>query len=138
MRAAPLPFGSAIFCDDIRQEVGNKPSLMGVYQGEMLLAPGTVLPAQLPKLGVAIYWNESIDPPFDELLFKVGMRRHGSDADMDDEQPLGEIRVNKKEQIEASKHTLDFMDESSRRHARTQFFPAILIAPFPIFFEGVL
>jgi hypothetical protein len=37
----------ALFCDDVRNEVGNKLSLMGVY-GQDLLLPE--LPATLPKL----------------------------------------------------------------------------------------
>lgn len=35
-----------IFCDDIRTEMGNKPSLMGVYPVEMLLEK---FPVTLPK-----------------------------------------------------------------------------------------
>lgn len=44
------PFGATIFCDDIRGEVLNKVSLMGVY-GYELLIPGS-FPAILPKLGL--------------------------------------------------------------------------------------
>jgi hypothetical protein len=40
-------FSYALFCDDVRFELGNKPSYMGLYGGEMLL-PG--FPTVLPKL----------------------------------------------------------------------------------------
>ncbi len=36
-----------IYCDDVRQEVGNKQSLIGVYPGDLYLE---ALPAVLPKL----------------------------------------------------------------------------------------
>ena len=41
----------AIYCDDIRNEVGGKVSLMGVYHNEMLFPS---FPARSPKLGVRI------------------------------------------------------------------------------------
>ena len=36
-----------IYCDDVRQEVGNKQSLIGVYPGDLYLE---ALPAVLPRL----------------------------------------------------------------------------------------
>jgi hypothetical protein len=42
---------SAVYCDDIRNEVGGKLSLMGVYHNEMLFP---TFPAVAPKLGVRI------------------------------------------------------------------------------------
>ena len=44
------PFGCTIFCDDIRTELFNKVSLMGVYGFELLLFGD--FPAVLPKLGI--------------------------------------------------------------------------------------
>lgn len=40
----------SILCDDVRSEVGNKPSYMGVYTGAMLLPE---LPFQHPRLFIA-------------------------------------------------------------------------------------
>jgi hypothetical protein len=37
-----------IWCDDVRQEIGNKPSFMGVYTGSMVLESS--LPFTLPRL----------------------------------------------------------------------------------------
>ena len=45
------PFAFAIFCDDIRFEIGNKVTLVGIYSGDMFLQE---LPAFIPKLGVAV------------------------------------------------------------------------------------
>jgi hypothetical protein len=44
------PFGTTLFCDDIRFESFNKTSLIGLYGYEMLLFGN--FPAQLPKLGM--------------------------------------------------------------------------------------
>lgn len=46
-----LPVAYTTFCDDLRQEVGNKVSYMGVYQGMML---SQVFPIALPKLCAAV------------------------------------------------------------------------------------
>lgn len=43
------PFLSTIYCDDIRQEVGGKLSLMGVYNGVMYVQQ---FPVTLPKLWI--------------------------------------------------------------------------------------
>ena len=43
-----------ILCDDVRQETGNKYSLMGVYGADLVFAQ---LPALLPKLCVCIMLN---------------------------------------------------------------------------------
>lgn len=42
-----------IFCDDIRQEVGNKFSFMGVYSGDMTFP--VIPPAQLSKFCIAAW-----------------------------------------------------------------------------------
>jgi hypothetical protein len=43
------PFGSTIFCDDIRNEIGGKNSYIGVYSGSMGIAS---FPAQVAKFGI--------------------------------------------------------------------------------------
>jgi hypothetical protein len=44
------PFGSSIFCDDIRNEIGGKNSYMGVYPGSLGVP---AFPFVVPKFGVA-------------------------------------------------------------------------------------
>lgn len=49
-----LPYGYTVFCDDIREEVGGKRSLMGIYSGDMLFqddAPGVI-----PSFVAQINW----------------------------------------------------------------------------------
>lgn len=46
-----------VFCDDVRQEVGNKLSLMGMYMGDIVLpaAPPVGVPAILPKFAICVW-----------------------------------------------------------------------------------
>jgi len=57
-----------IWCDDIRQEVGNKPSFMGVYTGGIVLP---VLPTILQRLSIYVWVNTSVERPFKKVNFKV-------------------------------------------------------------------
>ena len=51
----------AVFCDDIRVEVGGKYSLMGIYSRELVLPVRP--PVLLPKLGVVVWLVCDIDDP---------------------------------------------------------------------------
>jgi hypothetical protein len=74
---------SVIWCDDIRQELGNKLSFMGVY--DLLVVPSK--PVVLPRLAAHITIHRPIDKPFTKCAFKV--------VKSDDETPLaaGELDV---------------------------------------------
>ena len=50
-----------IWCDDVRQELGNKPSFMGVYTGGLVL-PG--LPAVLPRLTAWVVLSMPLGRPW--------------------------------------------------------------------------
>ncbi|MDP2811517.1 MAG: hypothetical protein Q8O34_15350 [Rhodocyclaceae bacterium] len=61
-------FLTATFCDDIRHEMGNKLSLMGCYQGELIVPAAPVV---LPKLCVyASAWTPK-ERPFKSLTLRV-------------------------------------------------------------------
>jgi hypothetical protein len=60
-------FAYSIFCDDIRAEVNNKTSFMGVF-GHLMYLP--TFPATLPKLCIAITVSTPIDQPFKSLSFR--------------------------------------------------------------------
>jgi hypothetical protein len=136
MHLVPRPNGYVIFCDDIRQELGNKVSLSGVYGGEMLFPAETAFPIALPKLGVAISWSEALDCPYDELTFKLGMRRFDADIDKDDEVSFGETK------LDARKAREDFHSVArphlSKGTTSIHFMPAFVLAPFLIPFPGLL
>ena len=56
------------YCDDIRHELGNKRSLMGVYATELLV---TTIPATLPKLGIAVSIITPFAEPFKKLVVRI-------------------------------------------------------------------
>lgn len=58
----------ALFCDDIRQEVGNKYSLMGCYGDELIVEK---MPAILSKLCVQLRVQTPLDRPFKQLVFRA-------------------------------------------------------------------
>lgn len=57
-----------IWCDDVRHEIGNKPSFMGVYTGKMVL-PRT--PMIVPKICVFIWAVTDKENPFTSLTVKL-------------------------------------------------------------------
>ncbi len=59
---------TAIFCDDIRHEVGNKMSFMGCYQGELFVPSA---PIALTKFCVYVTLITPIGRPVRSLVFKV-------------------------------------------------------------------
>jgi hypothetical protein len=73
-------YAHAIFCDDIRQEVGNKQSYMGVYISEMILPS---LPFILQKLCCQVSVVTPIERPFQKLVFRL----------LKDDQVIGEKAV---------------------------------------------
>jgi hypothetical protein len=71
-------FVSWQFCDDIRQEVGNKVSLMGCYGTKMFLAK---FPVVLPKLCIQVQVTTPINKPFERLVIRV----------LRDDEPIAEL-----------------------------------------------
>lgn len=57
-----------IYCDDIRNEVGNKLSYMGIYTHELII-PNT--PLVLPKLCIAVKVVTNIDDPFESIMVRL-------------------------------------------------------------------
>lgn len=71
-------FISVQFCDDIRQEIGNKFSLIGCYGSELHVTP---LPSVLPKLCAAIKVYTPIGKPFAKLIVRI----------LHEGKPIGEV-----------------------------------------------
>lgn len=63
-------FAYSIFCDDIRNEVNGKHSVMGVLGNLMYLAE---FPAVLPKLCAVLTASTPHDQPFKAVIFKGTM-----------------------------------------------------------------
>lgn len=64
-----LPNGYVIFCDDVREEVNGKLTLVGTYGGEMTLFGAN--PALLPKLCATIRFRISPDLLPNKFVFRV-------------------------------------------------------------------
>ena len=58
----------ALWCDDIRQEIGNKPSFMGVYINGMTVPSP---PIMLHKLSVYVWAFTPKDKPFKTISIKI-------------------------------------------------------------------
>lgn len=59
---------NALFCDDIRQEVGNKFSFVGCYQNVMVVQQ---FPVQLPKLCAYVTAFTPTSKPFERLVLRA-------------------------------------------------------------------
>lgn len=68
----------AIFCDDIRQEMGNKRSYMGVYTGDLVVS--SPLPVVMSKLAIVVSVRTLIVDPFKKLEIVV---KHGNKVLLD-------------------------------------------------------
>lgn len=60
----------ALFCDDIRQEIGGKITLIGVYASKLILGK---IPSALHKLHVLFNVDTPIGQPFGALTLQVLM-----------------------------------------------------------------
>ena len=77
MMVPKAPFGHTIFCDDIREEVLGKFSLIGVYGGEISVAG---LPATVPKLGIAVRYFEEFSESRVPVILRI--TAPGDDGDV--------------------------------------------------------
>jgi glutaredoxin 2 len=57
-----------LFADDVRQEIGNKLTIVGVYQAQMLVPK---FPLVLPKLAIVMSATTPHSEPFEEIIFEV-------------------------------------------------------------------
>ena len=106
---------TAIYCDDIRQEVGGKISYMGCYQSEIIVQTAPVI---LPKLCVFASVYTPKDRLFKSLIFRVIQ---------DDDIELARIEVPEKGLTEINNHQT--IDESATRKSINT---AIVFSPFAI------
>lgn len=67
--AVNAPYVFCLYADDIRQEVSEKVSLMGIYQGGMNVAGPA--PQALPKLVVSAFFNTPVDYPVSDVSIDV-------------------------------------------------------------------
>lgn len=68
-----------IYCDDIREEVGNKLSYMGVYSGELTVPNAPVL---LAKFCIAVKVTTDIGDPFEALEVRVVKVKNNDETEL--------------------------------------------------------
>ncbi len=59
---------NVVYCDDVRQETGNKLSLMGLYQADLVVP---AMPTKLPKLCAVFTAKTPASLPFKHLKFEL-------------------------------------------------------------------
>ncbi len=67
-----------IYCDDIRNEVGNKFSFMGIYTRELTIPNPTLL----PKLCIAVKVVTDIDDPLESITVRVVKINNGKEVEL--------------------------------------------------------
>ena len=74
-----LPGGYVTFCDDIREEVGNKATLVGCYTGEMVIAGD--LPTTITQICAQIVYRDDPRTFPKDVTLKMVRQVSGSDED---------------------------------------------------------
>lgn len=66
-------YAFCVFCDDLRVEIGNKLSFMGVYSGDMIFPPGAPpgVPVVVPRFAIIAWLISDIDDMPERVLLKV-------------------------------------------------------------------
>jgi hypothetical protein len=64
-------WGFALFCDDIRAELGGKFSIMGVYQNDMVFPSNAEFPILYPKFCILVKYYEVRDYFTDDIVVRI-------------------------------------------------------------------
>jgi hypothetical protein len=124
----PAPCGYTVFCDDIRQEVGGKPSYMGVYMGRMLI--GATFPLAMPKFVCAVHYFETPDAASTPLELRIFFPGDPEDA------PTYRMSVSVPQPTLDQLQMPSMEEELDDPRVVLQF--PVVFAPFPILQEGIL
>jgi hypothetical protein len=116
--------GHTLFCDDIRWEIGNKPSLMGIYTSGIVSA--TPFPVTLPKLCFWIRYDEPMDAEWKSLRIHIYLPGQEDEA-LQFDYALTEARASV-----SQSHLQIPSDADLRRHVFIPF----LVAPLVLAQEG--
>lgn len=79
------PYGTTVFCDDIRDETSGKKTLVGVYTGEMIIAGD--LPSTVPQFSFLVTYFEP--PEMEDSPVQIRIYLPGSK----DDEPLLDVEV---------------------------------------------
>ena len=113
-------FAYCVFCDDIRFELGNKNSYMGIYESTLLVED---VPCILPKICVALNFHCPVDTPVSSFGFYIKL-----DETVVSEQFIPE------DQVTLSNQVLLLNKKSKSLNYKIN----AIISPFPIESVGML
>lgn len=114
----------AIYCDDIRYEMGNKLSFIGVYSSQMYVQE---LPTTIPKLCVHVWASTPCDHPFEDLAFKLLLNDDLLAESYVPEEDLSiQMGIKKEMEMENKKRGID------ENNGFVQFQTSFVLAPFQI------
>ena len=108
-----------VFCDDLRQEVGNKLSYMGVYTSDLLVFGRP--PVTLPRFTIITWLISDIDDPPQQLIVRVVVGPDEQERVRIDLQPNPDAK-------------LSHLDGAAKVHAQI----AIPLVGFPLEQEGYI
>jgi hypothetical protein len=86
------PYGTTVFCDDVRDEISGKKTYVGVYFNEMLIP--SPFPALIPQFALAITYLEPLSDPVEQVSLKVFVPGESSDSELAADVVLPVDRVN--------------------------------------------
>ncbi len=94
MTSATNAWGMSIFCDDIRQEVAGKLSLIGVYGPDMVMAGA--FPMVYPKLCIFVSYYEIVDSSTADLSLKISVKTKDNEMVINETQlPRKDVMANR-------------------------------------------
>jgi hypothetical protein len=64
-------WGFSLFCDDIRQELGGKLSVMGIYQADMIFPATQTFPTVVPRFAILVKYYEIKDAFSDDITIRL-------------------------------------------------------------------
>lgn len=124
MPAERIAWGQTLFCDDLRNEVGGKTSLMGIYQSELII--DAEFPVLLPKLVISVTYYEIAGRMNGPLNLRVYMPH-------DNEAPSLSFDIPR---VESERAWVPPPDPDSEKIITVQ--APIILSPFEIRSEGSL
>lgn len=117
-------FVYAIYCDDIRFEIGNKRSFIGVYNGQLFVP---TFPVTLPKLAISVVVSSPANTPIQSLHIKIL-----KDDTVIAEMPLKEEDISGMKITPLPKEPLSNRSNEEPITLRQNFQCEIILSPFNI------
>jgi hypothetical protein len=127
------PYGTVVFCDDIRIEVQNKFSVMGVYLDSMLFPPETIYPNLVPRIAALITWREAWETPITSLRFRLSFSELNAPADSENDLFLAETAA-----LNPNDNSQPLPPDIHPAHAFRQLVLPVILAPWQIPHQGKL